>query len=194
MPVALQYVSTDEWLAIVREHQSWYIFKECRQSSGTEPAAETKSAVCVLENGQIGGRPRKSSAVTMRRAFEREAGKCRMLSVCLVPSRLGTTLHCAVWRRLLCIRPGHISLFLYNQINLKCLQPDLWNARSSWRISEQHTSNFGINATLYILIFLRFLLSLKRFCAATGVTTNPRIQKKERGGGGFKTVHYSSRD
>ena len=31
----------------------------------------------------------------------------------------------------------HISLFLYNQINLKCLQPDLWNARSSWRISVQ---------------------------------------------------------
>ena len=30
-----------------------------------------------------------------------------------------------------------MSLFLYNQINLKCLQPDLWNARSSWRISVQ---------------------------------------------------------
>ena len=36
----------------------------------------------------------------------------------------------------------HISLFLYNEINLKCLQPDLWNARSSRRISVQfwHTS------------------------------------------------------
>ena len=32
-----------------------------------------------------------------------------------------------------------------------------------------------------ILIFLRFLLSLKRFCAATGVTANPRIQKEEQG-------------
>ena len=93
-------------------------------------------------------------------------------------------------RRLLCNRPGHISLFLYNQMNLKCLQPDLWNTRSSWRISEQHTSIFGSNATLYILIFLRFL-SFKRFCAATGVTTNLRIQKK--GCGGFKIVHYSSR-
>ena len=29
----------------------------------------------------------------------------------------------------------HISLFLYNQINLKWLQPDLWNAKSSCRIS-----------------------------------------------------------
>ena len=27
----------------------------------------------------------------------------------------------------------HISLFLYNRINLKCLQSDLWNARSLWR-------------------------------------------------------------
>ena len=34
----------------------------------------------------------------------------------------------------------------------------------------------------YILIFVRFVVSFKRFCAATGVTTNPRIQEKERGG------------
>ena len=47
-----------------------------------------------------------------------------------------------------------------------------------------HPSIFGRNATLHILIFLRFLLALKRFCAATGVTTNARIQKKDRGGGG----------
>ena len=32
-----------------------------------------------------------------------------------------------------------------------------------------------------ILIFPRFLLPLKRFCAAIGVTTNPRIQKEGRG-------------
>ena len=51
------------------------------------------------------------------------------------------------------------SLLLYNEINLKCLQPDLWNTGSSWKISEQHTSVFGSNATMYILIFRRFLLS-----------------------------------
>ena len=87
-------------------------------------------------------------------------------------------------RMLLCIRPGHIFLFVYNQINLKCLQPDLWNTRSSWTISEQHISIFGSNATLHILIFLRFLLSSKDSVLqlATGVTTNQRIQKKEREG------------
>ena len=52
------------------------------------------------------------------------------------PSRLGTTLHC-VGEGVYAFRPGHISLLLYNQINLKCLQPDLCNARSSWRISGQ---------------------------------------------------------
>ena len=106
------------------------------------------------------------------------------LSVQLVPSRLGTTLHSA-GGGLLCIRPGHISLFLYNQINSKCLQPDLWNARSSRRISAH--LNFWehchpVHPDLpEVPAVIKKILSLKRFCAATGVTTNPRIQKKEGG-------------
>ena len=91
------------------------------------------------------------------------------------------------------IRPGHISLFLYNQINLKCLQPDLWNARSSWRISEQHTSIFGSNATLYILIFLRFLAVMKKILRCNRGHHKPKDREK-KSGGGFRTVHYSSRD
>ena len=42
-----------------------------------------------------------------------------------------------VWGKAFMHQARHISLFLYNQINLKCLQPDLWNARSSCTISIQ---------------------------------------------------------
>ena len=95
-------------------------------------------------------------------------------------------------RRLFCIRLGHIFLFPFNQITLKCLQTDLWNTTDSWRISQWHTSIFGSNANLEILIFVRFLLPFERFHATTGVTTNLGIQKKERGC--FKNVDYSSKD
>ena len=74
---------------------------------------------------------------------------------------------------------------------LKCLQPDLWNTKME-NFRTAHL-NFWKRCRPVYPDLPGFMLSLKRFCAATGVTTNPRIQKKEQGGG-FKTVYYSSRD
>ena len=77
------------------------------------------------------------------------------------------------------------------QPDLKCFQPDLWNARSSSRISEQHTSIFGSNATLYILIFLRFLVSLKDSALQLGSPQTQGSRKKSTTAPEIECLHFN---